>query len=140
LILFTGIEERVGIFDSGIFRIRWFLGEFHTGRTDGVNDRISYGSLSPNKTSGEGYSGTIGGSWVVSGFYIGDIKSFFYIGEIGYTGAITGRERISSETDECYGTEDDKDGDDHYEFDESESEEILLGMFWVGVVRFVSMR
>jgi hypothetical protein len=83
--------------------------------------------LGPDYSSGESYASTICWSWIGGGFDVSNIKRFPEICEIRYSGTIPGRARKTSELDKAYGSENDEDGYDDYQFYESEAEEVFMG-------------
>ncbi len=84
--------------------------------------------------SGSGCCDSYTGFWcrVGSGSNLVDIQSFLEIGKIGDSGRVSGRARETSEIDECYGSENNKDSDNDDEFDEGECRELPrpLGEGW----------
>jgi opacity protein-like surface antigen len=113
----------VGVLGSGYERIKWRLfGEFGSGWGEDIHDSGSYFSLIPYSSSWVGDSKVTIWHGIGTGFGIGYIETFGYIGKVRYSGAISGRARVTRETRKCYSSENNEDGDDDDEFDEGESE------------------
>ncbi len=112
------LVDCVGGVDIGI---RW-IDSSSFGDLGDTSDNIFGESLESN--SGSGCCDSYTGFWcrVGSGSNLVDIQSFLEIGKIGDSGRVSGRARETSEIDECYGSENNKDSDNDDEFDEGESE------------------
>ena len=103
--------------------INGFLVQASSGdaRTEGLHDRVSYGSLVPEDSTGVGdRKGVIGSRIGVSGNDT-DVKGLGYLGYVSYSCGITGFARVSSDREESYGTKYGEDRDDDDKLDEGET-------------------